>query len=87
MYFLYFQPSLGVSACDEALLFIITGPVGPYYPTGFKPVSLLADPQYVRAWKGGSGGFKIGRSAKISNLCCIVRHVKYRSSVHVRMAG
>ena len=58
--FLFMKATLGVSPCNEALLFIITGPVGPYYPTGFKPVSLLADPKYVRAWEGGSGAYKIG---------------------------
>ena len=28
--------------------------------SGVKPVSLLADPQYVRAWPGGSGYAKMG---------------------------
>ena len=54
------QPSLGVAASNFSRLFVLTGPVGPYYPTGFKPVSLLADPQYVRAWEGGCGGYKMG---------------------------
>ncbi|ESN94161.1 hypothetical protein HELRODRAFT_68641, partial [Helobdella robusta] len=54
------EPSLGVNKSNEALLYVITGPVGPYFPTGFKPVSLLADPQYVRAWEGGCGAFKMG---------------------------
>ncbi|KAK2154184.1 hypothetical protein LSH36_275g09029 [Paralvinella palmiformis] len=54
------EPSLGVAKTHDALLFVITGPVGPYYPTGFKPVSLLADPKYVRASKGGVGRYKMG---------------------------
>lgn len=54
------EPSLGVSMSQRALLYVITGPVGPYYPTGFKPVTLLADPKYVRAWEGGCGAFKMG---------------------------
>jgi branched-chain amino acid aminotransferase len=54
------EPTLGVSQSKTASLFVLTGPVGPYFPTGFKPVSLMADPQYVRAWKGGSGGYKMG---------------------------
>ena len=49
-----------MSAPREALLYVITGPVGPYYPTGFKPVSLLANPKYVRAWEGGCGSYKMG---------------------------
>ena len=44
----------------EQYFFIFSGPVGPYYPTGFKPVSLLADPSFVRAWPGGSGNTKMG---------------------------
>ncbi|KAL4658307.1 branched-chain-amino-acid aminotransferase, cytosolic-like isoform X3 [Arapaima gigas] len=55
------EPSLGVSRAGHALLFVIVGPVGPYFATGaFNPVSLLADPTYVRAWRGGVGEFKIG---------------------------
>jgi branched-chain amino acid aminotransferase len=54
------EPSLGVQKSNTAKLFVLTGPVGPYYPTGFKPVSLLADPQYVRAWEGGCGAYKMG---------------------------
>nr|XP_023654208.1 branched-chain-amino-acid aminotransferase, cytosolic-like isoform X2 [Paramormyrops kingsleyae] len=55
------EPSLGVSRAGHALLYVIVGPVGPYFATGaFNPVSLLADPSYVRAWRGGVGEFKIG---------------------------
>ena len=34
--------------------------MGAYYATGFKPVSLLADTRYVRAWPGGTGDIKCG---------------------------
>ncbi|KAK3102307.1 hypothetical protein FSP39_010377 [Pinctada imbricata] len=54
------EPQLGVSRPESALLFVIIGPVGAYYPTGLKPVTLLADPKYVRAWPGGSGQYKMG---------------------------
>ncbi|XP_060576542.1 branched-chain-amino-acid aminotransferase-like isoform X1 [Ruditapes philippinarum] len=54
------EPTLGVIRSNEAKLFVLVGPVGPYYPTGMAPVKLLADPQFVRAWPGGSGGFKMG---------------------------
>uniref|UniRef100_A0A672Z064 Branched-chain-amino-acid aminotransferase n=1 Tax=Sphaeramia orbicularis TaxID=375764 RepID=A0A672Z064_9TELE len=55
------EPSLGVSRAGKALIFVIVGPVGPYFATGsFNPVSLLADPSFVRAWKGGVGAFKMG---------------------------
>ncbi|XP_068193902.1 branched-chain-amino-acid aminotransferase, mitochondrial [Antennarius striatus] len=55
------EPSLGVSRAGKALLFVIVGPVGPYFATGsFNPVSLLADPAFVRAWQGGVGAYKVG---------------------------
>ena len=64
---LYIRPTmiatdeaLGVSPTTKSILFVVTGPVGPYFSTGFKPVSLLADPKYVRAWQGGSGDRKLG---------------------------
>ncbi|KAJ9116908.1 hypothetical protein QFC22_004565 [Naganishia vaughanmartiniae] len=54
------QNSLGVGPSSSALLFVIASPVGPYYATGFKPVSLQATTKYVRAAPGGTGGFKLG---------------------------
>ena len=66
-YSLYLRPtligttaSLGVSAPDRALLYVIASPVGPYYATGFKPVSLEASENLVRAWPGGVGDKKLG---------------------------
>jgi branched-chain amino acid aminotransferase len=53
-------PALGVHAARDALLYVIMCPVGPYYPTGFKPVSLYADEMHVRAWPGGTGAYKMG---------------------------
>ncbi|OHT02620.1 Branched-chain-amino-acid aminotransferase, mitochondrial [Tritrichomonas foetus] len=52
-------PSLGVKACPQCLLYIILSPVGPYYPTGFKPVSLWACHEFCRAWPGGTGCYKV----------------------------
>ncbi|KYQ90423.1 branched-chain amino acid aminotransferase [Tieghemostelium lacteum] len=54
------QKTLGVGAPHSAMMFVICSPVGPYYPEGFKPVRLLADDKYVRAWVGGSGNYKLG---------------------------
>ncbi|XP_067928868.1 branched-chain-amino-acid aminotransferase, mitochondrial-like [Watersipora subatra] len=54
------EPTLGVSHSTQVLLYVIASPVGPYFPTGMKPVSLLADPEYVRAWPGGGGNTKLG---------------------------
>ncbi|GAA5891193.1 hypothetical protein JCM8208_002534 [Rhodotorula glutinis] len=54
------QAGLGVGASTDVLLFVIASPVGPYYSTGFKPVKLYATTKDVRAWPGGTGGFKLG---------------------------
>ncbi|XP_071522471.1 branched-chain-amino-acid aminotransferase, cytosolic isoform X5 [Panulirus ornatus] len=54
------EPTLGVQRPTEALLFVILSPVGPYFSSGFNPVSLLADPKHVRAWPGGVGNMKMG---------------------------
>ena len=52
---------IGVSKSENALLYCITCPVGPYFTTGtFNPVKLYANPQYVRAWRGGVGESKMG---------------------------
>ncbi|CAO3617176.1 unnamed protein product [Mucor hiemalis] len=54
------QTALGVRAPDKALLFVIASPVGPYFSTGFKAVSLMASTEYIRAWPKGSGDCKVG---------------------------
>ncbi|KAF8898345.1 branched-chain amino acid aminotransferase II [Infundibulicybe gibba] len=54
------QKAIGVSPPDEALLFVICSPVGPYYPEGFKPVALYGTTEYIRAAPGGTGAYKLG---------------------------
>jgi len=54
------HPFLGVGAAQQAKLYAILSPVGPYYPEGFAAVSLLAGDEYVRAWPGGTGDSKVG---------------------------
>ncbi|CAJ0955305.1 unnamed protein product, partial [Mesorhabditis belari] len=54
------DPTLGVGEAHMAKLFVLSGPVGAYYATGFQPVSLLADAKYCRAYSGGVGGYKMG---------------------------
>lgn len=56
------EPTLGVQPSNEAVLFVVMGPTGPYFNTGgqLKPVSLMANPEFVRAWPGGSGDRKLG---------------------------
>eukprot|EP00527_Entomoneis_sp_CCMP2396_P000637 CAMPEP_0198152744 /NCGR_PEP_ID=MMETSP1443-20131203/61147_1 /TAXON_ID=186043 /ORGANISM="Entomoneis sp., Strain CCMP2396" /LENGTH=387 /DNA_ID=CAMNT_0043818859 /DNA_START=27 /DNA_END=1190 /DNA_ORIENTATION=- len=66
-YSLYLRPTviathkfLGLAPPNSLLLYVITSPVGPYYKTGFKPIRLTADTNYVRAWPGGTGNAKVG---------------------------
>lgn len=64
---LYIRPTmvgnnaeLGVRAPNKALLFCVLSPVGPYYPTGFKPTKLYCDSENLRAFPGGVGNHKLG---------------------------
>ena len=54
------QRTLGIGPPGSALLFMIASPVGPYFPTGFRAISLEATDYAVRAWPGGVGDQKIG---------------------------
>ena len=39
---------------------IVTSPVGPYYATGFKPISLFCATDSIRSAPKGTGAFKLG---------------------------
>jgi branched-chain amino acid aminotransferase len=52
------EPALGVRPAHEYLYYIITGPVGAYYPEGFNPVKIYVSDEYVRAVRGGVGEAK-----------------------------
>ncbi|XP_040592090.1 branched-chain-amino-acid aminotransferase, mitochondrial isoform X3 [Mesocricetus auratus] len=55
------EPSLGVGVVTRALLYVILCPVGSYFRgDSMTPVSLLADPTFIRAWTGGVGDYKLG---------------------------
>ena len=54
------HPFLGLASPTSLLLYVISSPVGPYYKTGFNPIRLTADTNYVRAWPGGTGNSKVG---------------------------
>ena len=49
------EPSLGVKVSNSYLFFVIVGPVGAYFKTGFRPVSIRVEREYVRAVVGGIG--------------------------------
>ncbi|KAJ6519578.1 aminotransferase [Mycena sanguinolenta] len=54
------QKAIGVGPPNEALLFVILSPVGPYYAAGFKPVALYGTSEFIRAAPGGTGAYKLG---------------------------
>lgn len=54
------EPALGVHASSSYLHYIIAGPVGAYFASGFKPVSVFISDEYVRAVRGGTGEAKCG---------------------------
>ncbi len=54
------SPKLGLAASSEYMHFIITGPVGPYFKGGFKPVSVYVSDFCRRAVIGGIGEAKTG---------------------------
>ena len=51
-------PILGVTSAKEFKLIIFTVPVGPYFPEGFKGISLEISKKYTRAAPGGTGSTK-----------------------------
>lgn len=63
---LYIRPTivatesvLDFNDSKKAFFFVLLSPVGAYFPTGLKPISLLATTQYVRAALGGTGANKM----------------------------
>ncbi|KAJ7806499.1 branched chain amino acid aminotransferase [Mycena leptocephala] len=63
------QKAIGVGPPNEALLFVILSPVGPYYASGFKPVALYGTTDYVcleggkvylDSFRTGTGAYKLG---------------------------
>lgn len=59
-YPLNLSKGLGVVASDEAMLYVILSPTGPYYRMGPHPISLLAVGDTPRSWPGGTGEHKLG---------------------------
>ncbi|KAG9104690.1 hypothetical protein FRC06_000076 [Ceratobasidium sp. 370] len=53
------RPAIGVAASSHACLYVICSPTGPYFTTGYKPVSLWAEQDAVRSWPGGTGAYKL----------------------------
>jgi branched-chain amino acid aminotransferase len=54
------EPVLGVKPSDHYYFYVILSPVGAYYASGFNPVKIMVEDQYVRAVPGGTGDAKTG---------------------------
>lgn len=54
------ENSLGVKSPNKSKLLILGSPAGPYYPTGFEPISLSCGVGTIRSAPGGTGMYKVG---------------------------
>jgi branched-chain amino acid aminotransferase len=66
------EKALGVHPADEYLFYIITGPVGAYYPEGFSPTKIYVIEDYVRAAPGGIGNVKAAGNYAASLLASAI---------------
>ncbi|MEM7407907.1 MAG: branched-chain amino acid aminotransferase [Pseudomonadota bacterium] len=62
------EPYIGLKSSSDVLFYIITGPVGAYYPEGFNPVKIRVCEDYSRAGPGGLGAAKTGANYAASLL-------------------
>jgi branched-chain amino acid aminotransferase len=62
------EPYIGLKSASEVLYFMITGPVGAYYPEGFNPVKITVCEKYSRAGPGGLGSVKTAANYAASLL-------------------
>jgi branched-chain amino acid aminotransferase len=65
---------VGLRAPKHYKFIIMTGPVGSYYATGIKPVSLTTMPDYVRAVVGGVGDAKVPGNYAAALLPTMIAH-------------
>ncbi len=61
-------PRLSASPSEEFGLCIILSPVGPYFPEGFNPISIMVEEKYTRSSMGGVGAIKTGGNYGASML-------------------
>lgn len=59
---------IGVRASHEVEYIVIASPVGPYFASGFTPVSIWVERDYNRAGPGGTGAAKFGGNYAASLL-------------------
>ncbi|KAI5120861.1 hypothetical protein M0805_008234 [Coniferiporia weirii] len=54
------RASIGLAASTHAMIYIICSPTGPFFGVDSRRVSLYAVHDSIRAWPGGTGGYKLG---------------------------
>ena len=73
------EETLEVRVGRKFLHYIFLSPVGPYFPTGFNPVSVYISHEYVRAARGGTGEAKTTANyAGTVHVAEQVRHLGYQ---------
>ncbi|MEX1376666.1 MAG: branched-chain amino acid aminotransferase [Eubacteriales bacterium] len=75
------DPYLGLKPSSEYLFFIIMCPVGAYYASGFNPVKIYVEENFVRAVKGGTGNIKAGGNYAASMLASYIAKEKGYSQI------
>lgn len=65
------EEALGVRPAKRYRFFIITSPVGAYYPEGFSPTKILVSDTYVRAVRGGVGHVKTAGNYAASIMAAV----------------
>ena len=68
------EPFLGVRPAKSYRLMIILSPVGAYYSSGFAPVKILVEDEYIRAARGGTGNIKAAGNYASSLLAAEKAH-------------
>ncbi len=78
---LYIRPLLigtgaqvGVKPATEYMFVVFVTPVGPYYKTGFKPISVMVDRHHDRSAPLGTGFVKVGGNYAASLLSGDIAH-------------
>jgi branched-chain amino acid aminotransferase len=67
-------PRVGVKPADEFMLLMFVTPVGPYFKSGFAPVSMLITRDYDRAAPLGTGKYKVGGNYAASLTSMQIAH-------------
>ncbi len=67
-------PRVGVKPADEYMLLMFVTPVGPYFKSGFTPVSMLITRDYDRAAPLGTGRYKVGGNYAASLTSMQIAH-------------